>query len=108
MINFFRNQDDDESSGSGARLRAVEWKLNVLLGLVGAHLLFELVSFVGGLILPSKGTVIFSVIVMLALGWFFRDRLVGMIKRIIAQRILGETKFESSSSGNGHREGSIR
>ena len=106
MINFFGNQNSDESSDAGARLRAVEWKLNVLLALVGVQLLLQLLSFVSEML--SKSTMIIVVVGVLALGWFFRDRLLLMIRRIVAQRILGETQVESSSSSSGHRESSIR
>lgn len=108
MFSFFGNQNRDESTGTEGRLRSVEWKINVLLALVGVHLLLELLSLASSVFLPSKSTILIVLILLAVVGWFLRDRILVMIRRSIAQRILGEEPVDSSTSSQSSREGSIR
>ena len=97
MLRFFSKQNSEESPNTDSRLRALEWKVNVILAIVAVHFLLSLVSFAGKLLLPSTTTIAIVSIAVIALGWFMRKQLLMLIKRSIARQIVGEEKSDSES-----------
>lgn len=102
MINFFGNQDSSESTDS--RLDGIEWKVNLLLAIVGIHLLLSVLRFVGSFLVPSTSTIVIVGLLVVGVCWFLRDRISVMIRRLIARQIMGDDHTESSSASQSSKE----
>jgi hypothetical protein len=98
MIPFFGKQSKDELDATGSRLRAVEWKVNLLLILVGIQLSLSVLSLARATLMPSTTTIVIVSALLIAAGWFFRNQILGLIKRSIARQILQEDSPQRESS----------
>jgi len=96
MINFFGNQDNESTD---SRLDSIEWKVNLLLALVGIHLGLSVLRFAKSM-LPSTFTIVVIGALLAAGCWFLRDRIGGMVRRMVAQQIVGDDRSEGSSSSS--------
>ncbi len=107
MIRLFAKSDKEEIDSHSSRLRSLEWKVNLLLILVGIQLLVTSLTFARDLLMPSTATIVIVTVVLVAIGWVFRKQIPGLIKRMVARQILKEESSVKDSSHAGMDE-SIR
>lgn len=98
MIKFFGGQKNEDSTSSDSRLRSLEWKVNLLLGIVGLHFLLSVFMLASDFLLPSKTTIVIVVVVLGVVGWFLRNQILGLIKRAVAKQIVGEENLPKKKS----------
>lgn len=106
MIRFFGKPDKQELESSDSRLRVLEWKVNLLLILVGAQLLITVLTLAKSLLMPSTTTIVIVTILLVVIGWVFRKQIPGLIKRMIAKQLSKEDSDQDSRKSE--TEGSIR
>jgi uncharacterized membrane protein len=90
MIRFFGKQNKDQLDSTESRLRTVEWKVNLVLAIVGLQLVLTVLMFAKDLLMPSKTSIFVCLVLLVAAGWFFRKQIPGLIRRMIAKQIVGE------------------
>ncbi len=101
MIRLFRKSGNKETSPIEFRLRSMEWKVNLLLGLVTILLIAQLVSFltsIGRMFIPTPTTVALILVVLIAAGYFFRHRIPGIVKRMFQPK--SQTSDYTSDEAN--------
>ncbi len=90
MIRFFGKQNKDELDSYESRLLIVEWKVNLVIAIVGLQLLLTVFMIAKDLLMPSTTTIVICSIAVIAAIWFFRNQIPGLIKRMVVKQIVGE------------------
>ena len=107
MIRFFAKQDKDQKDSNESRLEIVEWKLNVILAIVGVQLALTLFLVAKEFLMPSKTTIFVVLIALIAAAWFLRKYIPGLIKQALVTQIVGDDSQEKKSPKS-QMEDSIR
>lgn len=107
MIRFFGKQNGDKPESSDSRLRVVEWKINLVLALVGIQLALTTLILVRQYLIPSTTTLILCGLALAVAVWLFRKQIPGLIKRMLVRQIVSGDSTPSKSSKS-ETEESIR
>jgi hypothetical protein len=98
MIRFFGKQNKDQQDSAESRLSIIEWKVNLILVIVGVQLILTVLMFAKDLLMPSKTSIVICLVLLAAVGWFFRKQIPGLIRRMIAKQIVGQDSPSRDSS----------
>ncbi|QEG20954.1 hypothetical protein [Mariniblastus fucicola] len=103
MIRFFGSQNKDELESSGleasdARLRNVEWKVNLILAIVAIQLVLTVLLMVRAYLIPSTTTIVLVSVALIAAIWFFRKQIPALVKRMLVRQFVGEDSLTKKSS----------
>ena len=91
MIRFFGKQNnDDKTESSDSRLRIVEWKINLILIMVGIQFIMTMLIMVKQYFIPSTTTIVLCCVVLAVAIWFFRKQLPGLIKKMLFRQLVGD------------------
>ena len=98
MIRFFGKQNKAEFDSTEARLRSVEWKVNVVLAIVGIQLLLTIFMIAKDLLFPSTMTIALCSAALIAAAWVFRKQIPGLIKRLFVKQMIADDVSAHGSS----------
>jgi len=106
MLRFFGKPNDEETRSSEARLRSVEWKVNLILALIAIELALTMLILVRQYLIPSTTTLILCGLVLAAAVWFFRNQIPGLVKRLLFRQFVDGDA--ASRGGKSETDDSIR
>ena len=98
MLRFFSKQNKNEIEAPESRLRIVEWKVNLILAIVGIQLILTVLMMARDLLLPSTTTIVLCSAVFIAAAWLFRKQIPGLVKRMLVRKIVGDDSSAKESS----------
>lgn len=105
MLPFFGNKNSEKSESNDSRLRIVEWKVNLVLVLVGIQLALTTLILVRQYLIPSTTTLVLCGLTLAVVIWLFRKQIPGLAKRMLVRQIVGD---DFSSESSTQREDSIK
>lgn len=88
MFGFFGKQHRKKSDSDDSRLRSVEWKVNVVLILVGIQLALTILILVRQYLIPSTTSLILCGLAVAVAIWLFRKQIPGLLKRLLVRQIV--------------------
>lgn len=90
MIRFFGKQEKSELDSTELRLRSIEWKLNLVLGLVVVQVALTALCFLKDTFIPSPVTLALVAVLSIGAIWLLRKPLWRFIKRKLLHSMLDE------------------
>lgn len=90
MLPFFGKKNRVKSESDDSRLRVVEWKVNLILILVGIQLALTALMLVRQFLIPSTTTLILCGLALAVVIWVFRNQIPGLVKRLLVRQIVGD------------------
>ena len=90
MLRFFPKWNSDKNESNDLRLRVVEWKLNLILAIVGIQLTLTTLMLVKQILLPSTTTMVLCGVAMVVAMWVFRKQIPGLIKRLLIRQAVSD------------------
>ena len=107
MLRFFPKWNSDKNESNDLRLRVVEWKLNLILAIVGIQLTLTTLMLVKQFLFPSTTTMILCGVATVVAIWVFRKQIPGLIKRLLFRQAVSDISA-SEKSPRRETEDSIR
>lgn len=107
MLPFFNRKNSTKLESNDLRLRAVEWKVNLILVLIGIQLAMSGLILVRQYLIPSTTTLVLCSVAVAVFIWLFRNQIPGLVKRMIFRQVVSGDSH-SRNSPESQMEDSIK